>query len=505
MSSILRTSKLFRRPLLVVLIGLMLFGIAQLLGYFNRGADRKSMLADLSGFTTDSPAVDFNFEADVINLDDTELLKQISKQYSQALQNLSLAYSAKDTTLIADGFTSAQRSNLNELITQSTNSNSYQTQFIAHHLKFDFLSADRKIAAFTDENAMRIKGKIRSDGDFIQESVEMVTTRVIVFLEDGFWRIAHWEQLQVEPQLLSKTVNPQDIQKLSGVNYYPKDYSWDTFNPELSLEVIRKDFQQIKETGFNAIRLFIDYHDFGAAYPKSEKLARLKSTLDLAEQEDLKVVLTLFDFYGDYRLRSWPAVAKHLDKLLDNIGQHPAIHSWDIKNEPDLDFDSRGKQRTLAWLQFVANYMREKGTVQHITIGWSTAEAASNLAEVVDYVSFHYYKGPQDFQQALDQLKDLTQKEIFVQEFGLSTNRGLWAPFGNSEKDQANYYGQMLDQLKANEVSGFCWNFHDFSKVPKKIRGWKPWIKNKQANFGLLDSDGNKKAAYEIVKKKLGR
>ena len=437
MKKAIKTTKLLRRLLLVVVLIVVLFGLGQLLGYFNVGADRSSLLMDTIDFTADAPAFDFNFNDDQINSDDAALLEQISAQYSLALQNLDLAYTSKDSTLLADGFTAGQRAKFAETILLDSKDHHSRTQFIDHHLNFDFLSKDRKIAAFTDKEALRINGFVSTDGDLNIVSEDLVTSRIIMFLEDGFWRIAHWEQLVEKPVEEVSINSDAGFEMITGVNYYPAQFAWDTFNPDLNLETLESDFRTITETGFNAIRIFIDYHSFGGGYLSAEKLNRLNQLLDIADQAKLKVVITLFDFYGDYRLQSWPNTARHLDALVGAIGTHPAIHSWDLKNEPDLDFASRGESRVLSWLGFVGNHMRKLGVFQPLTIGWSNSTSAANLEDLVDYMSFHYYEDPEVFEAGLRTLRSKTTKPLVVQEYGMSTNRGFWAPFGNSKNSQA--------------------------------------------------------------------
>lgn len=87
---------------------------------------------------------------------------------------------------------------------------------------------------------------------------------------------------------------------IKGINYYPKNSAWDTFGDLFNKDTIAKDFAIIKEAKLNSIRIFIQYDDFGKADIKEEKLEKLKTLLDLAEAKNLKVIVTLFDFYSDY-------------------------------------------------------------------------------------------------------------------------------------------------------------------------------------------------------------
>lgn len=321
-----------------------------------------------------------------------------------------------------------------------------------------------------------------------------------MFFQDGFWRIAHWEQVTLEAYNYSQKHYSEGIRPLNGINYYPKEFPWDTFNPLLNLDIINQDFNRVRQLGFNGIRIFLDYSDMGAAYPDTKKLQRLKTILDLAQKKELQVVVTLFDFYGDYRLATWPAVTRHVNALVKHIGEHPAIHSWDLKNEPDLDYQNRGQNRVQDWLEFVANQMRVLGVKQPLTIGWSNAQTAIPLEKTTDYLSFHYYQKPEDLITTIDILKQNSNQPIFLQEFGLSSYRGIWAPFGNSKKDQLKHYQLIQEVVNQQNISSFCWTLYDFKEVPKKVSSWKPWIQKKQANFGLLDVTGAEKPVCKLFK-----
>ncbi|WP_435578988.1 cellulase family glycosylhydrolase [Gilvibacter sp.] len=497
-------TRILGRVFLAVSLLLTMAILGKVLIYFNEGADRSSLLADEAAVSGRITPFDFDLGSDYIGDPDRVVLQRIAQDYSLALNQLQAAFSLQDTTLIADQFTPQLRKKLNILLSAGQDP-SIEQQYIKHNLVFRFLSADRQIAAFTDKDALRISSQKLSNGDLEVLNTQEISQEVIMFLQDGFWRIAYLEQIAINPYQGKTQTAAIATPNLKGINYYPKDYPWDTFNEELDLDTIAKDFKFIREQGLNAVRLFVDFNDFGGGNPDPEHISRLESILDLAQTADLKVVLTLFDFYGDYSLANWPAAANHIALLTAALGDHPAIHSWDLKNEPDLDYEGQGKQRIQAWLEFVADQLRSQKVKQPITIGWSSADAAQKLTELVDYVSFHHYTAPNNLPENLKNLRAVTDKALVVQEFGMSTNRGLWAPFGNSQDDQLDYYETMLKSFESESLSFLCWTLYDFEEIPGKVSSWKPWIKNKQANFGLLDHWGVEKSALQALRTSLSR
>ena len=91
----------------------------------------------------------------------------------------------------------------------------------------------------------------------------------------------------------------------------------------------------------------------------ANKLDKLKLVLDTALKQNIKVVITLFDFYGNYDVLDWTLNQRHAERIVETFKDHEAILAWDIKNEPNLDFESRGKENVIAWLDFMLILIKE--------------------------------------------------------------------------------------------------------------------------------------------------
>lgn len=165
------------------------------------------------------------------------------------------------------------------------------------------------------------------------------------------------------------------------------------FGKTFNTTEISNDFKIIKDAGLNSIRIFIQYEDFGKGTVKSDKLTKLKQILDVAQANNLKVVLTLFDFYGNYSVIDWTLNQKHAITIINAVKNHDALLAWDIKNEPNLDFKTRGKKMVIAWLNNMISLVKSIDTKHPVTIGWSDTKSAVILKEKVDFISFHYYEG----------------------------------------------------------------------------------------------------------------
>ena len=114
---------------------------------------------------------------------------------------------------------------------------------------------------------------------------------------------------------------------------------------------------------------------------------------------------SLFDFYGDYSVLDWTLTQRHAKLIVNAIKNHKALAYWDIKNEPNLDFKSRGQTLVTAWLDNMIDFVKSQDPNHPITIGWSNAESSFVLKDKLDFVSFHYYEDIDDLIETYNQLK----------------------------------------------------------------------------------------------------
>ncbi|UZO82263.1 glycoside hydrolase family 5 protein [Aquimarina sp. ERC-38] len=411
------------------------------------------------------------------------------------------------TLVLESYFTTKARQKLKKYL-KDTVDVTINSSTLRHELDANFFSEDGQIVAFTDRNVLEVQEIIPKKNNPLYSKTNS-NYQVIMLKEDGFWRIRHLTRTQLnfdktrilkKSPLVNDTIILVDNQPfpIKGINYYPKDTPWDLFGDKFNAEVVDQDFHLIKNAGLNTIRIFIPYTDFGKEYVLPEKLEKLRLVMNTAEKVNLKVIVTLFDFYGNYALEDWTFTHRHLEQIVDYLKDHKALLAWDLKNEPDLDFDSRGKSRVTSWLTELVAQTKEIDSIHPITIGWSSPEAAKLLQDQVDFLSFHYYGEISDFKERYKPLKAF-QKPVVLQEFGLSSYRGLWAPFGNSEEDQALYYQNFQNILKKESVHFLSWTLYDFTNVPKGVVGSLPWRRAIQKHFGFIRTNGEKKPAFQFI------
>jgi hypothetical protein len=483
--------------------GFILFGISSIWSYFNTGADRASMLHL-------QEEMDQSYRPKLVwdNLEnegrvmEKQTLLNIEKDYLNAWYVRNIAFENNDPKGIADYYTDSARIKLHRIMDLNRKSGtSLKTTTIKHNPKLEFYSADGKLVMFTDKN-VTIYEEVYSKKKLLTKGKNISTYQVILLLEDGFWRIRHMVEIPSANPLAKQSAKPfiKSISKIKGVNYYPKHTPWKMFGTQFNSNIIASDFKSIQKMGLNTIRIFVPYQAFGKANIDLLKLTQLETTLDIAEIHNLKVILTLFDFYSDYEIQNWTLTHRHAEQLVLRLKNHPALLVWDIKNEPDLDFESRGKDKVLAWLEQMISNISEWDNLHPVTIGWSRPEAAVHLSNKVDFVSFHYYKEVSDFAKAYQTLKSkVANKTVVLQEFGHSSYNGIWNAYLGSEDDQAAYHRQLHNILKNEEIPFLFWTLYDFDDIPNPVVGRIPWRKAKQKYFGILDGDGNQKKVYSVI------
>lgn len=494
----------------LALNALIILGISSVLGYLNTGADRSGMLqTGIKASQAYFPSITWDTLSYNGRRMEAHNLKQIERDYlnSWYVKNLSLKLNRDPG--IEDYYTDSARVNIYRILDLNNKSNlSFQTTTLSHEPKLKFYSADGQLVVFEDRKVVEYSEAYKGD-EFLVRSLDTSSYNVTMLLEDGFWRIRHKirnsnssaEKSSISaPSQWSIKNNKIFLENkeyvVKGINYYPRKTPWNMFGEDFNLEMLKKDFEIIKNAGLNTIRIFVNYEDFGKAFLKNDKVQKLKKTLDIAETSQLKVIVTLFDFYGDYSVMDWTRTHQHARQLVSLFRDHSAILAWDVKNEPDLDFSARGKDHVLNWIRYLIPQIKQADPNHLVSIGWSSPVVADLLQDQVDFVSFHYYGNPEDFTEAYAELKNQVSKPVVLGEFGMSSYDGFWNLFGKGEKGQAAYHEKMQSILQAKGPGFLSWTLYDFEEIPAGVVGPFPWRKARQKHFGFINASGRPKPSF---------
>ncbi len=488
----------------LIIIALIIYAFGAIYSFLNTGADRSTMLhTEVKQIDQYLPELEW---APLTNLGrpmDKQTLSEIENDYLDAWYVKLVAFKTNTTKGIDDYYTKSARKNIHKIVEHnSANKTNIDGTTLVHHPRLEFFSEDGQLVVLTDHNIIEYK-RIFKDGHLILETNEKSSYRVTLLLEDGFWRIRHLVKLESDRHAKKNSDTFLKTERVKGINYYPQANPWDMFGDSFDRNTIASDFKIISSNGLNSIRIFVPYASFGKANVNTDKLEQLISLLDLAESANLKVMVTLFDFYGDYSVLDWTLTQRHAKTIVNTIKNHKALAYWDIKNEPNLDFKSRGETLVIAWLDNMIDFIKTQDSNHPVTIGWSNAESSLILKEKLDFVSFHYYEDIDDLIKTYNHLKtEIPNKPVVISEYGMSSYRGLWNPFGHSEKKQAEYHKSIQSLFNKNNIPFMSWTLYDFSEIPKEVVGRLPWRQNTQKYFGFIDQNGNKKPAFKYLSKK---
>lgn len=497
----------------IVVIGLLFYGASRILAFYKTGSNESQSLLIATASVNDyyQPKIvwetPFDNEGRAMEINS---LQKISKDYVASYYHQFQAFKTGVTTGLKDYYTESARSHLEDLADLYSQTNqSVSGTTIEHRAHLDFYSEDGTIASLTDQVISYQKTAI--DGVAKMASYDTSSYRSMLLLEDNFWRIRHKVRTQVPP--LFKEVVADSLSHyiedtrfyaddseftIKAMNYYPQNHPWGLMWENFDSINFKSDFQLIQTLGFNTIRVFVPFHSFGGASLKETEMQKLGSLMDIAQESNLKVIVTLFDFFLGYPLEEWTLSDRHAEGIVNSIKDHPALLAWDIKNEPDLDFEQSGKTEVLEWLKFISKRIKGYDPNTFITIGWSQPEASVLIDEEIDFYSFHFYRDPIELDQFLE--KNEFTKPLFLGETGMHSFKSWWYPIGNTEEDQRNYYSQITQLLKKHELNYAFWTLYDFPKVPSNVAGKWPWHKKPQKSYGLIDTKGNRKESFEFVK-----
>lgn len=389
---------------------------------------------------------------------------------------------------------------------------------LTHHLDLHFYSADGSTVSFTDHDVSLVQIVRDAAGEPVLTGETTATYDVVMFLEDGNWRVRHWLRTAgaavtapadggtavANENFVTRDGNELwwngRVFTVAGINYYPQDTPWSEFWPAYDEVIVAQDLALIQSLGLNTVRIFIPFEQFGGADVDAAYLAKLDNFLFLAGQNELKVIVTLFDYRSDYQILLWPNADRHLETILTAFADDPNILAWDIKNEPDKDY-GQGAEMVNAWLRHVAQMARQYDPTHLVTIGWSLPEAAAALSGAVDFVSFHYYNYADQLPERYGAVATaVPDRPIVITEFGVPTWNSPFFPGGHTESEQAAYYADVLAFVDQAETAGtVAWTLYDFPHIPGGAVSSLPWRSGPEKHLGIIDGDGQPKMAAYLV------
>ncbi|MFN5996674.1 MAG: hypothetical protein ACK47C_08750 [Paracoccaceae bacterium] len=418
----------------------------------------------------------------------------VGKALTQGWRAFAAASDTNETALLADHFAGIALSRA-QLAASEAWTGGTRMVVLEQTAQPDFLHLDGSVVQVSAK-ATTVRYSLR-DSALAQLELAQDKVRTTLTNETTGWRIFSHDRSGSQP-VTTVPRPPLTLPRLNGVNYYPAGTPWRRFWPEFNADIIAADLDLVAGLGGNAVRIFLPVADFGPDADGTTNLKKLGTFLALAEARDIQVIPTLFDMKPGYRPAVWADDVAYLRRVLPVLAASPAVVIVDLKNEPDLDRSAQGAGLVEAWLTTMTLMTREIAPDLALTIGWSSAEAAPDLAGLLDAVSYHDYAPVKGTAERLADVRQLAEgKPVLVTEIGASSYTFALG-FPGSPSAQATALGDRLNQLApANGV--LVWTLHDFAAPDIAAVGGSPWVQRLQATFGLYDSTGAAKPAADAV------
>lgn len=295
---------------------------------------------------------------------------------------------------------------------------------------------------------------------------------------------------------------------LKGVNYYPQWRPWGEMWRNWNGPQIARELRTAhNELGINSVRVLLPYNGTGAkdrhgnVTPKL--LGRLRELAQIAGNLDMRLVVTLFDFYVDFEPPGTPGYERDLAYIRTLVGafaNDDRIAIWDVHNEPD-HYGAWGDRQAevLNWLGRMADEIHRVAPRQLVTVGmgqtqnlWQLGSDGRRPIDYSDVVSAHVYDpGPAATQ--LDELRTHTGKPLLVEEFGWPTDPQCQAP-NYTEATQAQLYRDVVGLARERTSGVLAWTLRDYDYAP--TMRWD----SREEHYGLYRADGTLKPAADALR-----
>ncbi|MBC8164040.1 MAG: cellulase family glycosylhydrolase [Roseiflexaceae bacterium] len=296
--------------------------------------------------------------------------------------------------------------------------------------------------------------------------------------------------------------------QLKGVNYYPQWRPWaDMWWDWDATQIARELRQARRELGINAVRVLVPYNITGArdglGVITPELLGQLRELAQIAGDNDMRLLVTLFDFYHNFEQPGTPAFARDIAYVRALVGafkDDERILGWDVHNEPD-HYGAWGDRRSEVqhWLGLLADEIHAVAPKQLVTVGMGQAENlwlpgpdGRSALDYSDFVSVHVYDAGAAVQQ-LDELRRRTDKPLVVEEFGWPSDPPCLAA-NYDEGTQAYAYRTILSAARGRTSGVFAWTLRDYDHA--RTGRWD----SREEHFGLYRADGTRKPAAAIFR-----
>lgn len=294
---------------------------------------------------------------------------------------------------------------------------------------------------------------------------------------------------------------------IQGINYYPMQYPWRRFLTETDQNSLLKEFEMLQDVGINTLRIFLWNQALfqcngSSELPDEMAFLRLDEIIQIAGDYNFRLIVTLNDMPELADLYANATYIQEQTRFIVNRYQlEPTILAWDLRNEGDIDYGSRGlletkfpRTQVLDWLRDTSKLVREIDSNHLITAGW--LNEAHSTAPYVDFISFHHWTSADDLVGRIRQLRLSSRKPILLQEVGYSTLHANITP-----QVQAELLDSVIQTSIDEGLLGWMiWTAFDFPITATCYPSPCESPNNQEHYFGTWDTDYQPKPAVEIIR-----
>ena len=311
------------------------------------------------------------------------------------------------------------------------------------------------------------------------------------------------------------------VVKLKGSNYFNSQNPWAEMWRRWDGPQVDADLSRVSALGGNVIRISLPYDNSRTepvvwqglrARINPVFIQRINELLQIAAKYQLKVDVSLFDWYDDAPGANTPDDNQNMmyvDAIVGAFAGDDRIFAWDIHNEADIYFNwKHGRaDKVLAWMSRVAGEIRRLDPNHPIGISMSDYHnlyykpdpSYKSAIELSDFVALHCYDAGA-IQPEIIALKNITSKPILLQETGWPTVPGSNSNY--NEPTQRFLYSLAVQAVQMQNTAGLLqWTLFDY--IPG-TSGANPTDPNDplliQDHFGLLRVDGSYKPAADVFR-----
>jgi hypothetical protein len=306
---------------------------------------------------------------------------------------------------------------------------------------------------------------------------------------------------------------------IKGFNYFPRyygwsameDYNWDEVDAELNLAA---------EMNANTVRVIVDYgystrstqepeSALASYHPSAESMLALSRLLSIAAKYNMGAIVQLFDFMPGWLFVEQgrhDIAEKYLEEFVPAFKDDPRIFAWNVFNEGDLGVPKGWwtLEQALKFYEAMYKKIKELDPNHPVTAGIGRITSAPLTRDFVDYLTFHYYEEPMQFDTAYAAFKTAVGREmpVVVEETGLPSQGTPEQPQFNAA-NQARFIATCLDEILGdNKLAGvLVWQLNDIGK-PATARSHLPDMNmpEYEMHFGVLNLDLSPKPAAAAIR-----